>query len=406
MSKLYVIGIGFRPLSDRASEIVLNSQELIASNRLLEVFKFYKEYEAVKDRIVINQSIVDLLDYVHKHRHNKRLCLLASGDPMFFGIGRRLATEIPASELEIIPDLSSVQVAFNRINEAWDDAFMISLHGGPVPDIRRKLEYEPSEIAHLLRLHQKLAILTDNVNNPTVIAKHLLNVRGISITVCERLGYPDERVLTDTPQVISKMEFKDPNVVIIRQMKEALSRGILFTEANFKHKKGMITKDEIRAVVIQQLSLQGARVLWDIGAGSGAISIEAGQSYPHLKVYAVEKDPEMAEIINENIAYFEATNVNVSLGDALAVSLPTPERVFVGGSTGRLAEIIELIHAKMPKGIVVLTAVKLETLHLAVEALQRYGFEVNVSQVLASRLVQLSRLEAINPVFVIRGIRL
>lgn len=152
---------------------------------------------------------------------------------MFFGIGGRLINEFGKNVVEIFPDLSSIQVAFSRIKERWDDAFLVSFHGGPDPSKRRKLEYELEDIPMLLEKHNKIAILTDKVNNPVVIAKILtsklttLNSKLI-MYVCEKLGYPDEKTTAGTPEEITEMEFSDPNVVIIVQKAESEISNLKF----------------------------------------------------------------------------------------------------------------------------------------------------------------------------------
>ena len=137
MSKLYVIGIGYKPLDKRAREIIAGSQIILASKRLFEVFKGYEEYEAVKDKIQVINNVDETMKFIHSSlitRHSSLITLLASGDPTFFGIGRRAVREFGKDAVEIIPDLSSIQIAFSRIKESWDDAFLMSLHGGPDPE--------------------------------------------------------------------------------------------------------------------------------------------------------------------------------------------------------------------------------------------------------------------------------
>ena len=143
---------------------------------------------------------------------------------MFFGIGRRIINEFGKDIVEILPDLSSVQIAFSRIKEPWDDAFLMSLHRGPDPTKRRKLEYELKDIPLLLQRYKKIAILTDRENNPTKIAKFLhsspvTHQQQLKIYVCEKLGYPDEKVTGGKLDDIAAMSFSDPNVVIIIQKK-------------------------------------------------------------------------------------------------------------------------------------------------------------------------------------------
>ncbi|MDP3110742.1 MAG: precorrin-6y C5,15-methyltransferase (decarboxylating) subunit CbiE [Thermodesulfovibrionales bacterium] len=456
MSKLYVVGIGYKPLDKRAGEIIYSSEVILASNRLLEVFKGYEEFEKVKGRIKVINNVDKTIEFIHLAIRNPQsainnIVLLASGDPLFFGIGRRAVKEFGKDMVEILPDLSSIQVAFARIKEAWDDAFLMSLHGGPDPEKRRRLPYEISDVPALLQRHNKIAILTDKENNPSTIANVIarsetphLSLRGmesrsnlsseplarndnIRIFVCERLGYPDEKITEGTPEEIAGMEFSEPNVVIIKNTEHRTQNtdnpptppfnkggmggfadiGFGLREGDIAHSRGLITKDEVRAVAIHKLRLPLKGIFWDIGAGSGSISVEAARLYPGLRVFAVEKDDEQICNIKENKIRFDATNIEIIKGkapDALT-NLPSPERVFIGGSGGKLKEIIDLI-AKTQASIAVINAATIETLNEAVQNLEKSGFAVEVSEVSVSRSKAITgkrHMNALNPIFIVIG---
>ncbi len=441
-NKLTLVGIGYRPLNARAQVIVKSAKVLLTSSRLLDVFKRYNEYEAVKNRIKVISSVPETIVYVKKwfshsalrnprpelgskapHSALDSLVLLASGDPFFFGIGRRMVEEFGNERIEIIPDLSSMQEAFARINAPWDDAFCISVHGGPDIAKRRALPYEVGDIPQLVERYGKLAVLTDRENNPNVIAQVLKSaIRNpqseIVLRVCERLGYPDERVWTGTVGVAAGMTFADPNVVIILKTgdrsQESEVRGKT-TEAIFglreeelAHRDGMITKDEVRAVSIHKLRLPARGLLWDIGAGSGSVAIEAARIAPGLTVIAVERDEEQVARIRSNTMKLDVRNLQIVSGpapEALA-DLPAPDRVFIGGSGGNLGDIVKLVKEKMSTGIMVINAVTLETLNDSLTSLERNGFSVEVSEVSVSRskIVGGKRLmNALNPVFIVTG---
>jgi precorrin-6Y C5,15-methyltransferase (decarboxylating) len=280
VNKIHIIGIGFRPLDRKAGEAVLESEVVLTNNRLLEVFKNYEEYIPVKDKIIVHDSVYEMLDYIGNNYRGKKIALLAAGDPMFFGIGRLVIERVGKDAVEIYPDLSSVQVAFSKIPETSNNALMISLHGGPDPAKKRKLEYEIDDIPSLLAKHNKIAILTDKVNNPGKIAEALASRyrKGVLpyaptfvMYVCERLGYADEKIIEGTPEEIAGMSFADPNVVIIVrksastevQKSETSALPRLSTSAPYfglwedeiQHTKGLITKDEVREVTIHKLRL-------------------------------------------------------------------------------------------------------------------------------------------------------
>lgn len=418
---MYVIGMGYKPFEKRALEMIRKSEIVLANDRLLEVLKGYEEFESLKKRLRIINNVYETMDFIKSEMQNpksKTITLLASGDPLFFGIGRMAVKEFDKEDVEILPDLSSIQVAFARIKEAWSDAFLMSFHGGPVPGKRRKLEYEIEDIPALLERHNKIAVLTDKENNPTVIAKKLLPTSNFSFPtlamfVCERLGYPDEKITEGAPEDIAKQTFEHPNVVIILHSKEKISK----TEAKIKfglsefeiaHSKGMITKDEVRAVTIHKLRLPESGVLWDIGAGSGSISIEVARLCPKLEIIAIEKNEEQIRHIENNKEAFNVRNIRIIKGEAPQAlnGLPAPDRVFIGGSGGRLDEIVHSISEKMREGIVVINAVTIDTLNSAVKCLEEDGFRVDVTEVSVAKskmINQKRHMSALNPIFIVKG---
>jgi len=437
VNRLYVIGVGYRPFDERTKEIILDSEVLVASPRLFEVFKRYDEFETVKDKVMVIESVEETISFVKSKMYETRsvpgapqrshnIVLLGSGDPMFFGIGRRAIEELGKEAVEIIPDLSSIQLAFARIKEPWDDAFLLSLHGvslagpgaGPDSEKTRKRPYEIDDIPLLLRRHNKIAILTDAENNPAVIADRLREQPAVTVYVCEKLGYPEEKVTGGSLEEVARMSFGDPNVVILlkqenaRDNKQASKRneeaGFGLRESEIAHSGGLITKDEVRAATIHKLRLPPKGVFWDIGAGSGSISLEAARLFPYLKVFAIEKKEDQISHIKENKIKFDALGIEIIRGeapDALA-NLPSPDRVFIGGGGGRLEEIISSAGVRMPAGIIVTNAATIETLNEAIQHLENNGFEVEVVGISISRsktIANKRHMSALNPVFMITG---
>ena len=415
MNKITIIGIGYKPFDKKTREIVMGSDVILASKRLLEVFQGYDEYEVVRDKVSVLNNINETIEFISNNYKTKKIALIASGDPMFSGIGRRAVDEFGKDAVEIIPDLSSIQIAFSRIRVPWDDAFLISLHGGPDPAKRRRLLYELQDIPFLVEKHNKIAILTDRENNPAEIAG-VLNLSPIAhglspmLYVCERLGYKDEKITEGLPEEIAGMSFSDPNVVIVLSSQSTKSSTITFglMEDEISHSRGLITKDEVRAVTIHKLRLPKKGVLWDVGSGSGSISIEAARLFPGLKVFAIEKNKQQIGNIRENKIRFEASNIEVIEGIAPEAlkDLPSPDRVFIGGSSGQLEEIISLLTKKIFSGIVIVNATKIETLAKSIADMHNAGFRVDISQVSVSRTKAVDNgnyLSALNPVFIVKG---
>jgi len=221
MTDIYVIGIGYKPLDQNERKALYKSDVILSSERLLAVFKRYREFKKVREKVLVLNTVDETIEYMKSRTSESGekgfITVLASGDPLFFGIGRRMINEFGKERVELMPDLSSIQVAFARIMEPWDNAFLMSLHRGPDPQKKRNLKYYMKDIPDLLNKHGKLAILTDTENNPSEIAKVLIHSHILPpiIFVCEKLGDPDERIIRGTPEDIAAMSFVTPNVVII-----------------------------------------------------------------------------------------------------------------------------------------------------------------------------------------------
>ncbi|MDP2158668.1 MAG: precorrin-6y C5,15-methyltransferase (decarboxylating) subunit CbiE, partial [Nitrospirota bacterium] len=208
-NKIYVIGIGYRPLDARSRELICSAGVVVTSKRLHEVFQRYAEFDSVKDKIRVINKVDEIISFLHSSlltpHSSQSIILLASGDPLFFGIGRKVLEEFGHAHVEILPDLSSIQLAFARIGEPWDNAFLMSLHGGPDPEKRRRLPYELKDLPMLLRNHRKVAILTDKENNPSEIARYLASDPAVTLYVCEKLGSADEKISSGRPAEIAEM---------------------------------------------------------------------------------------------------------------------------------------------------------------------------------------------------------
>ncbi len=418
MKRIFVIGTGYRPFDKTTEEIILEGELILASRRLFDIFKGYDIFEKVKDRILIINNVDETIETIRARLNSVKthIILLASGDPMFFGIGRRVLGEFGYDTVDIIPDLSSLQVASSRIKIPWDDAFFLSLHGGPDPLKKRHLPYILDDIPSLLIRYRKLAILTDSVNNPSRIAETLecfsKDEDPVTIHVCERLGYDDERIIIGTPDEIKNISFREPNIVIVILKDHTVETSPVFglTENEIEHTRGLITKDEVRAVTVHKLRLPSKGVVWDVGAGSGSVSLEIAGISPSLKVYAIEKDACEINNLKTNIKRLRRWNVIPVEGEAPHVfgGLEKPGRVFIGGSGGRLEEIILQISGIMAEGVIVINATILENMNTAVKILKESDFDVDLTVLNVSRMKSLisgSHLSSLNPVFIIRGIR-
>jgi precorrin-6Y C5,15-methyltransferase (decarboxylating) len=347
---------------------------------------------------VLDDDIAGTLDLVA--RTDGEVCILASGDPGFFGILRALAARVEPALLTVHPAVSSVATAFARLGLPWDDACVVSAHGRP-------LELAAGAVAGAT----KAAVLVSPANPPEALGKALLalGVDERAVAVCSRLGTAEESLTRTDLAGLAGGNWDPLSVVVVltgdeRTGHSGVANGAVLTwgrpETAYEHRAGMVTKAEVRAVVLGKLGLPRRGVLWDVGAGSASVAIEAAALSPGLSVYAVERDPEDAARARRN-ADAHGVPVRVVEGEAPGVlhSLPDPDRVFVGG--GGVAVVEAALGRLRFGGGVVATFTALDR---AAAGARLLG---NLVQVAVSRGAMLPdggvRLAAENPVFVAWG---
>jgi precorrin-6Y C5,15-methyltransferase (decarboxylating) len=394
--KIYLVGAGiegWEGFGAKALEVIDKAELLIGHQRHLDIFPDFKGEKQTFGDLSI------LLDFLKSTE--KQTVILSSGDPNFFGIARFLLRNLPKDRVEIFPNVTSVQYAFARIREPWDDSIFVSVHG-------RGLKNAIDRIIAA----DKVAVLTDDVNTPSVLARELIKrgAEGYEVYLCEDLGLPTEKFTRTDVKGLVDLPASPLNILILIKAWEPTLENypvMGIVDEEFHTAKKLITKQEVRAVTLAKLQLQNDLVLWDIGAGSGSVSIEAGNLMPNGKIFAVEKNPQYLSFLRDNLKKFATRNV--MLVEAYAPEgvddLPDPDRVFIGGSGGMLEEIIEAVDRRLkPEGVIVLNAVTLDTLTRAVEFLEDHGFTVEVACVNVAKtrgLTEYKMFEAHNPVYII-----
>jgi len=370
---------------------------LVGGERHLEFFpQFHGE------RIVLKDGLSVVLDRVAELAEEQNVCVLASGDPLFFGIGGLVIKRLGAEHVEIVPQPSSMQWAFARAGLKWDDAAFLSLHGRSLEGFLTRLKGQA-----------KVAILTDEKNSPPILARRMVEHGETAWVawVCENLGGPDERVRRfDVADLAACQDVGPLNVLLLVRSdpswRAPCTIPFLHEDAFAKRmpKKGLITKREVRLLSLAAMGIRPDSVIWDIGAGSGSVSIEAALLAPEGRVYAVEVDPEGVEICRENLRAHAVDNVRVIAGrapEALA-DLESPDAVFIGGSKGSMEEIIDVVIDRLqPGGHLVVNAITLENVGETYQALRKRGLVPEVTLLQVSRAEPLAhylRYEALNPI--------
>ncbi len=403
---IYIIGIGedgAGGLTPDSLSKVQRSEVLLGGERQLS---FFSEYPG--EKIVLKNGLKAFADKLEEVWKERRTVVLASGDPLFFGIAGYLVRRFGPEHVEVIPHYSSVQLAFARLGDSWQDAELVSLHGRPIRGLAQRIDGK-----------HKIALLTDEANTPAVIGAYLreFGMTEYEAFVCERLGGAEEVCRFWELEEMEKGTFAPLNVVILRWKPgsgtAAVRRGFAYPDEAFRQRrpeKGLITKREVRALVLSELNLSEEAVVWDIGSGSGAVAAECARFARLGKVYAIEKSAENLPNMEANRREFRA-DFEIIHGKAPQglERLPDPDAVFIGGSGGGLQHIIEHCSQRLrPEGRIVIGAITIETLYTGLEALKLAGMATEVTQLQASRgkpILGMTRFEGMNPVYVVSGRR-
>lgn len=327
---------------------------------------------------------------------DERVVVLATGDPLLYGIGATLIRSLGREEVSVIPATSSVQEAFARAGVPWEEAVVLSAHGRPIGPVVARARTAPV-----------VAVLCGPDAPPETVARALLDggIADCRAVVAERLGGPVERVVEGRLRDVAAGRFDPMAVLVLERGAEAATASPFGRpEEEFAHAGGMITRAEVRAVVLAWLHPAAASVVWDVGAGSGSIGIEAAGLAPGAGIFAVERDPGQLVHLRENVARL-APGVTVVAGEApeALAGLPDPDAVVVGGHGGRLGEILGVVRDRLrPGGRVVGSFATLDAVLVARACLG--DWDVRVSQIAVSRGVPAGRgirLRAEDPVFVV-----
>jgi precorrin-6Y C5,15-methyltransferase (decarboxylating) len=405
---VHVVGVGndgAESLTPRALAIVEKAEVLVGGARLLDFFP-----HVPAERLKIGARVDEVLATVAARRATHRVVVLATGDPNYFGITRALLRHVPAEAMEIVPNVSALQWAFAKAREPWDDAAFLTVHGRTM-----------AGLAEAVRGQGKVCLFTDERNTPAAIARALLEA-GLGeyrAVLCEDLGGPSERVSRLSLPDLASHPAHPLNTLIllapegeVRRLAPAWTPGL--PEDAFDHRKpklGLITKREIRVLSLARLALRPDSVVWDIGAGSGSVSIEAARLAPAGRVVAVEKNADDVEVVRANVAKFGVANVTVlhAIAPEGLEDAPDPDAVFVGGSGGNLRAILGIAAARLRAGgRIVVNAITLDTLHETVTVFRelRLEHEAILASIARSKpLLGMMSFEALNPVYIVTAWR-
>ncbi len=406
-AKIHIIGVGSDGLAgvtSRARDLLTAAELLLGSEHALSLVPGLKA-----QRHEIGPDLQEVVHTLESNLGKKRMVVLAGGDPLFYGVARYLCDRLGKDRFEVIPHVSSMQLAFARVKESWEEAYLTNL-----------ATHSLEGVLDRIRTAEIVGLFTSEEEGPPVIAKQLL-ARGLDYFrafVCENLGAPDERVTQGELADIQDMEFSPLNVMILKRkpgrpdQQRAASRFRRFGNpdelfAQSRPKSGLITQAEVRAMALAQLDVQPAGVVWDIGAGAGSVAIEAAQLAHLGMVYAIEQDVADYHLIVANAQTFGVRNLTAVHGTAPAVleGLPAPDAIFVGGLGHEVGRLLEAAwKALRPGGRLVVNVATLETLgttYAKLKALARPVQALLVNLARGNEQLETLRFEALNPTFLL-----
>jgi precorrin-6Y C5,15-methyltransferase (decarboxylating) len=404
--RIDVIGIG----ADGAAGLRPHLVERICAADFLAGGERHLAYfpQARGERLILRDNpMFDLLRELSNRFPAQRCVVLASGDPLFYGIGRLVAGICGPDNVRIEPALSSMQLAFARAGFPWQDATLASVHGR---DLR-------STLLPLLGKYC-IGLFTQDGDGPAAVARFFLeyDVDEYAAIVGENLGADDERV-TRWPDLrtLAGQRFAALNYLILTHSRcplplvdierdRSLVPGVP-DDAFARPAEGpeVMTRQEVRSVVLARLGgkLEPGDTIWDVGAGLGTVAVELAVLRPHVEVMAVERDPDRAALARANRRRFGAYNMRVLEGtapDVLRGRAENPRQVFVGGSGDRLPALLDLVAERLlPGGRLVANFVTLEHLALTLGRLRRWGWPFAVTEVHVGRSDDLAGLTGLRP---------
>ncbi|MGN0707524.1 MAG: precorrin-6y C5,15-methyltransferase (decarboxylating) subunit CbiE [Faecalibacterium sp.] len=367
---------------------------ILGAQRLLDGLP--ADCTAPREPVYLPDAILERL-----HRYPERhFAVLYSGDTGFYSAASALTQRLNQENIPfwICPGLSSVQLLAAALGQPWQEWKLISAHGRDCDPVIPCMEGRP------------VFFLTDPVNTPTVLCAKLdaAGLGASSAVVGQRLGTEGQSVIQGSVAGLARQSFDPLNVLLVTPPAPAQPRCTGWPDTAFVRGEVPMTKQEVRAAALAKLAVRPADLLWDIGAGTGSVSIEMALAAPQGSVYAVECMPDACALIRENRARFGAWNLTLVEGRAPAAltRLPAPDAVFIGGTKGQMQPIVDAVLEKNPCARICIAAIALETLGAAAAALAARGLTVQVAQIAVSRTRTagtLHLLAANNPVFLITG---
>ena len=387
-------GADFHTITEDCRKALQNAGCIIGARRLLENLP----ESCTQNRIAATRP--DEIMRLLRTSEAENCVVLYSGDTGFYSGARLLIPMLQAKEIayEVLPGISSVQLLSAAIGKPWQDWLLVSAHGVDCDPVGAVMQGKP------------VFFLTGGSLRPEVLCRQLTDagLGELPVTVGEDLSYPGQRIRKGTAQEFIHETFSPLSVLLADPAPGVKRRTPGFPDSWFVRGDVPMTKQEVRAAVLAKLAPKETDILWDIGAGTGSVSVELSLAASRGHSYAVECNPAACKLIRANRQKLGAWNLRLIDGRAPEAlkELETPDGVFIGGSKGSIQQLVDLVLERNPKARICISAICIETVYQAVQALKGHGIEPDIVQLSISRgkaAGSLHLMVANNPVFLITG---
>lgn len=385
MSRLTIIGIGpgsaeyFMPA---ARNRMRKAHTVIAAKRILPMLQDvcgnteaqFQPMGKIKDTLEVIDGLL---------HEEKDVALVVSGDPLMYSLYKTILNQEISEdwEMDVIPGIGSMQMLGAAFGETMEDARLMSVHGR---------SRTPGSVALCVTENPKVFFLCSKEQGPAWLSRIMLeyNLHDVEVFAGANLSYEDEMLVSGSPAEMAEKEFPALCVAMIKNPHpRPVTRPCFLSDEDFERGRTPMTKEEIRVLILHKMKIHPDDVIWDIGAGTGSVSVECARQAPFGQVHSVERDEAAIHLIEKNREKFGLDNLFIYEGDAAerAAHLPAPDKVFIGGSGGKLREIMEIIDTFPKKIQVTVSAVTLETIAEAGEILGNYDADYDVIQATVGR---------------------
>ncbi|MFR5263294.1 MAG: precorrin-6y C5,15-methyltransferase (decarboxylating) subunit CbiE [Christensenellales bacterium] len=375
--------------------------EIKSADVVLTSLRLNDEFSNLNPHIKI-MGIMDTVEYLKENSSNRDLnvAVLASGDVGFYSIATTLRKHLDYGfEIELIPGISSFQYFAAKLRMGYEDWKLISMHG-----------LDKSIVPYASYYNKTFALTGGKWDVPAIINDLVrVGLGDVKIYIGERLGMQGEKITVNTPEALVGMNFDKLSVILIEN-ENYTTPYTLFKDEDYIRGKAPITKEHVRNLSVDALSVCPTDFVWDVGAGSGGVTCALALKAHESTVYAIEMKEEALEVLDANVKALKTYNVEIISGSApdALLNLPAPTKVFLGGTTGRLEQILDVVLSKNPNATIVANAITLETIGAIIEVFKNKNLKTEIiSATIAKskRLGNYNMMMGENPIYIVKGER-